>query len=303
MKPWKLYCMGLAPLALLASTAMGQGLPAITPPPGLAIAPQPPPVNAPVPPTALPPNIWDQITPRADQCAACKAKICNSRIGQLFNNMLTPIGAMSGGLLGPCCPTINAADLAKPPDSAEGAVARLKLDEADAAARRGHPLHGRRRLPLLAGGDGGPDRRAAGRPQRVRAAGSGAGAGPRLLLQPRHHEGADADGVGKHRGRQPARGLRARQGGGAGRAEPLPGQLHRGRTGPRGAGPPRRRADPSENRRTLAAAQAARNDPAADAQTAHDAEPAVRPDRVLPPRGEFGGKKGGDGGPPARWNT
>ena len=136
MKPWKLYCMGLAPLALLASTAMGQGLPAITPPPGLAIAPQPPPVNAPVPPTALPPNIWDQITPRADQCAACKAKICNSRIGQLFNNMLTPIGAMSGGLLGPCCPTINAADLAKPPDSAEGAAARLKLDEADAAARR-----------------------------------------------------------------------------------------------------------------------------------------------------------------------
>ncbi len=136
MKQWKLYCLGLAPLALLASTAMGQGLPAITPPPGLAIAPQPAPVNAPAPPAALPPNIWDQITPRADQCAACKAKICNSRIGQLLNNMLAPVGAMSGGLLGPCCPTINAADLAKPPDSAEGAAARLKMDEADAAARR-----------------------------------------------------------------------------------------------------------------------------------------------------------------------
>lgn len=117
MKPWNLVCTGLVMTAALASDALAQGLPAITPPPGLAIAPQPPPVNAPAPPAALPPNIWDQLMPRADQKAACKAKICNSRIGQLFNNMLTPIGAFSGGILGPCCPTINAADLAKPPDS------------------------------------------------------------------------------------------------------------------------------------------------------------------------------------------
>ncbi len=136
MKPWNLVCTGLVMTAALASDALAQGLPAITPPPGLAIAPQPPPVNAPAPPAALPPNIWDQLMPRADQKAACKAKICNSRIGQLFNNMLTPIGAFSGGILGPCCPTINAADLAKPPDSAEGAAAQLKLDEADAKARR-----------------------------------------------------------------------------------------------------------------------------------------------------------------------
>src|SRR5262249_51258315 len=55
---------------------------------------------------------------------------------QLFNNMLQPAGALSGGIVGPFCPIINAGDLAKPPDSAEGAAARLKLDEADAAARR-----------------------------------------------------------------------------------------------------------------------------------------------------------------------
>ncbi len=134
MKSWKLYCAALAPLALAAPAAWAQGLPAITPPANLA--PVNPPVNAPAAPAAQPPNIWDMLCPRADQKAACKAKICNCPLGQLFNNMLAPAGAMTGGILGPCCPTINAADLAKPPDSAEGAAARLKADEADAAARR-----------------------------------------------------------------------------------------------------------------------------------------------------------------------
>ena len=134
MKSWKMYCTGLVLAAGLAPNAMAQGLPAITPPANLA--PVNPPVNAPAPPAAAPPNIWDKLCPRADQKAACKAKICNSPIGQLLNNMLSPAGAMTGGIIGPFCPTISAADLAKPPDSAEGAAARLKADEADAAARR-----------------------------------------------------------------------------------------------------------------------------------------------------------------------
>ena len=47
--------------------------------------------------------------------------------------------ALSGGLLPQCCPSPNQpnpADLVKPADSAEGAAARIKKEEADAKARR-----------------------------------------------------------------------------------------------------------------------------------------------------------------------
>ena len=136
-----------------------------------------PAVNAPAPPAALPPNIWDQITPRADQCAACKAKICNSRIGQLLNNMLAPVGAMTRR---PPRAVLPDDQRGRPGQAAGQRRGRGGAAEDGRGRRRrparGRPLHGRRRLPLLAGGDGGPHRRAPGRPQRVRAAGGGAGA-------------------------------------------------------------------------------------------------------------------------------
>jgi hypothetical protein len=54
-----------------------------------------------------------------------------------MGNALKPISVFSGGMIQSCCPaTTTAADLAKPPDSAEGAAARIMQDEADAKARR-----------------------------------------------------------------------------------------------------------------------------------------------------------------------
>jgi hypothetical protein len=75
------------------------------------------------------------LLPSAAQKQACKEKICASQIGQLLNNSLAPIGAFSGGLIGPCCPPFTQADLKKPADSAEGAAARIKADTAGAKAR------------------------------------------------------------------------------------------------------------------------------------------------------------------------
>jgi hypothetical protein len=59
-------------------------------------------------------------------------------MGQLLNNGLLPVSAFTGGIIGPICPpnAVNPNDLAKPADSAEGAAARIKADEAAAAARR-----------------------------------------------------------------------------------------------------------------------------------------------------------------------
>jgi hypothetical protein len=73
--------------------------------------------------------------PTMDQKTACKEHICSTQFGQLINNSLLPVGAFTGGLLGPCCPPYTQADLKKPSDSAEGAAAKIKADEAGAKAR------------------------------------------------------------------------------------------------------------------------------------------------------------------------
>jgi len=67
----------------------------------------------------------------------CKQTMCNSVLGQMLNNTLAPMSTFSGGLVPPLCPpnAVNPADLAKPSDSAAGAAARIKADEADAKAR------------------------------------------------------------------------------------------------------------------------------------------------------------------------
>ena len=89
-------------------------------------------------PATSPANLWSFLCPTPQQKAECKQKICNSAIGKLLNAILMPVSAMSGGLLGPFCPgpnNPNPADLAKPADSAQGAAARIKQEEADARAR------------------------------------------------------------------------------------------------------------------------------------------------------------------------
>ena len=199
----------------------------------MPIAPQPPPVNAPVPPAALPPNIWDKLCPRADQCAACRAKICNCKLGQLFNNMLQPAGALTGGIVGPFCPSINAADLAKPPDSAEGAAARVKLDEADAENRRaairymaGADCHYWPEVTEALIGSLRADLNECVRLDAALALGRGCCCNRATMRALTMHR------LRQRRERQPARGLRPREDGGAGGAEQLPRQLHGSRAGP-----------------------------------------------------------------------
>ncbi len=72
------------------------------------------------------------------QKAMCRAKFCASPAGQLVNNLLKPAAGLSGGLVGPICPSPlepNPANLAKPADSPQGAAARIKAEEAQAGAK------------------------------------------------------------------------------------------------------------------------------------------------------------------------
>jgi hypothetical protein len=87
---------------------------------------------------AAPKNIWSFFMKTPEQKAQCKAHFCNSRIGQFVNNMLLPAGLATGGMLGPLCPgpgVPNPADLAKPATSPQGAAAKIKAEEAQAAAK------------------------------------------------------------------------------------------------------------------------------------------------------------------------
>lgn len=129
MKMWKMCGSGLALLAGLSPTVRAQIAPA--PPVAPPVAPV-----AGAPAAAAPRNLWSFLIPTQDQKLACKEKLCRTPLGQLFNNSLRPIGVFSGGMIGPFCPPASQADLAKPADSAEGAAARIKKDEAEAAARR-----------------------------------------------------------------------------------------------------------------------------------------------------------------------
>ena len=83
-------------------------------------------------------NLYSFFLPTPEQKALCKAHFCSSPAGQLVNNLLKPAGSLTGGLLGPVCPGPLAADpanLAKPADSPQGAAARIKAEEAQAAAK------------------------------------------------------------------------------------------------------------------------------------------------------------------------
>lgn len=83
-----------------------------------------------------PGGLWSFLGLSQPQLAVCKEKFCATQLGKMMNNGISSMGAMTGGLIGPCCPVATKADLAKPADSAEGAAARIKADEAAAKARR-----------------------------------------------------------------------------------------------------------------------------------------------------------------------
>jgi hypothetical protein len=84
-------------------------------------------------------SIFSMLGLSHENLAACKAKICASPAGKLLNNMLKPVSAMSGGLIGGCCPDDAgqaALEAAKAdPDGAGAAAAAIQKDEAEAKAR------------------------------------------------------------------------------------------------------------------------------------------------------------------------
>ncbi len=126
-KMWKRWVAGLAVMAGTASGALAQA--PVAPAPAVGVG------GAPVAAAPAPANLFSFLCPTPEQKAACKQKICNSALGQMLNNSLKPVSAMTGGVIPTFCPTISAADLAKPADTPGGAAARVKADEADAKKR------------------------------------------------------------------------------------------------------------------------------------------------------------------------
>ena len=91
------------------------------------------------PPTAAastPKNLWSFLIPSASQKQACQEKLCQHALFQMLGQMLAPMHALTGGLIGGKCSGPSAAALAQPATSAEGAAARIQQQEAGAAARR-----------------------------------------------------------------------------------------------------------------------------------------------------------------------
>ena len=71
-------------------------------------------------------------------CAACRAALCQSQIGQMLNSGMTPLSGLSGGLVPSLCPTTpTAAQLAadQAAGGAQGVASEIKADEAGAQAR------------------------------------------------------------------------------------------------------------------------------------------------------------------------
>src|SRR5437763_2091368 len=101
MKTWSQCCSGLAAVLSLTPSLWSQV-------PALPAVPAPPPVPA-AGVAAVPVVIAAPKKGLLEQCAELKAKwkvaFCQSPFGALTNNGLKPITALSGGLIGGCCPT------------------------------------------------------------------------------------------------------------------------------------------------------------------------------------------------------
>ncbi len=127
MNAWKKSCASLAVVAGLTPVAWAQAPAPL--PVGAA------PVAAVAAPVAQPTTLWSFLGLGKGQLAACKEKFCQTQLGLMVNNASSGFSTLSGGLIPQCCPGLpTPADLAKP--GAEGAAAKVKADEADAAARR-----------------------------------------------------------------------------------------------------------------------------------------------------------------------
>ncbi len=87
---------------------------------------------------AQPTTLWSFLGLSKSNLAGCKASFCQSQLGSLVNNGMLPISALTGGILGGCCPTTPNADqlaAAAAQGGAEGVAAQIKAEEAQAKAR------------------------------------------------------------------------------------------------------------------------------------------------------------------------
>lgn len=138
MKTWPLFFAGLLASVMLTSSVFAQ-VPAAPATPAAAAAAAPAaPAGA-----AGASGAASQGFPFCQKCAAqckiCSAWFCQTPLGQLFNNAMMPMSAISGGLLTSCCPTVpSAADLAAVADDPGpmGAAAAVAVDEANAKKRK-----------------------------------------------------------------------------------------------------------------------------------------------------------------------
>jgi hypothetical protein len=86
-------------------------------------------------------NLFSLLLPTAEQKKALMEKLCKCGLVKLAKSFVAPVSLYSGGVIGgcKCCPDEtqpNPEALKKPETSAEGAAARIKKAEAEAAARR-----------------------------------------------------------------------------------------------------------------------------------------------------------------------
>lgn len=149
----KSWLSGMLGVAMTASAVQAQAPPAL--PPGLgAGAPSSSAVGAaasalgggatPAVATATsvsqPTTLWGFLGLSKSNLAACKAKLCQSQLGMMVNNLATgPVAGVSGGFIPPLCPAVpNPAAIAAMPGGPQGAqavAAKIQASEADAKAR------------------------------------------------------------------------------------------------------------------------------------------------------------------------
>lgn len=138
MRMGKAWRLGLAMLLLPGCLAAPSAAPAPTV--GAAVpgaVPAVPGAPASAAAAASPHNLWSFLLPTPEQKLECRQKLCNSFLGKLLGNMLAPLRILtSGSTASPCSQLSDQKDLALPSDSADGASARIKEEEAGAAKRR-----------------------------------------------------------------------------------------------------------------------------------------------------------------------
>src|SRR5688572_26401727 len=97
MRTWATHCAGLVVAAGLISEAFGQA-------PAVPAAPAAP---APAAAAGQAAGAAGAVQPHRLKAffAGCKERFCASQLGSLVTNSMAPISALTGGILGSCCPT------------------------------------------------------------------------------------------------------------------------------------------------------------------------------------------------------